>query len=81
MNGELWATENPFSQSLEHTEVKQRRDWTKKNKSSDMLLYVMQNSTQKDMIEFSCAQPHFNICKETGVQLDKNTIMNMCQNQ
>jgi len=28
-----------------------------------------------------CAQLHFNICKETGVQLDKNTGMNMCQNQ
>jgi len=24
-----------------------------------------------------CAQLHFNICKETGVQLDKNTGMNM----
>jgi len=28
-----------------------------------------------------CAQLHFNICKETGIQLDKNTGMNMCQNQ
>jgi len=28
-----------------------------------------------------CAQLHFNICKETGVQLEKNTGMNMCQNQ
>ena len=28
-----------------------------------------------------CAQLHFNICKETGAQLDKNTGMNMCQNQ
>ena len=28
-----------------------------------------------------CAQLHFNICKEAGVQLDKNTSMNMCQNQ
>ena len=28
-----------------------------------------------------CAQLHFNICKETGVQLDKNTDMNMCHNQ
>ena len=27
-----------------------------------------------------CAQLHFNICKETGVQLDKNTGMNMWQN-
>jgi len=27
------------------------------------------------------AQLHFNICKETGVQLDKNTGMNMYQNQ
>jgi hypothetical protein len=27
------------------------------------------------------AQLHFNICKETGVQLDKNTGMNMFQNQ
>ena len=27
-----------------------------------------------------CAQLHFNICKETGVQLEKNTGMNMCQN-
>ena len=28
-----------------------------------------------------CAQLHFNICKETGVQLDKNTGKNMRQNQ
>jgi len=28
-----------------------------------------------------CAQLHFNICKETGVQLDKNTGTNMSQNQ
>jgi hypothetical protein len=28
-----------------------------------------------------CAQLHFNICKETGVQLDKNTCTNMYQNQ
>jgi len=28
-----------------------------------------------------CAQLHFNICKETGVQLDKNTGMNMFENQ
>jgi hypothetical protein len=28
-----------------------------------------------------CAQLHFNICKETGVQLDKNTSTNMSQNQ
>jgi len=28
-----------------------------------------------------CAQLHFNICKGKGVQLDKNTRMNMCQNQ
>ena len=28
-----------------------------------------------------CTQLHFNICKETGVQLDKNNGMNMCQNQ
>ena len=28
-----------------------------------------------------CAQRHFNICKETAVQLDKNIGMNMCQNQ
>jgi len=28
-----------------------------------------------------CAQLHFNICKETGVQLDKNAGMNLCQNQ
>ena len=28
-----------------------------------------------------CAQIHFNICKETGLQLDKNARMNMCQNQ
>ena len=28
-----------------------------------------------------CAQLHFSICKETEVQLDKNTGMNMCQNQ
>ena len=28
-----------------------------------------------------CAQLHFNICKETAVQLDKVTGMNMCQNQ
>ena len=28
-----------------------------------------------------CAQLHFNICKETGVQLDKNTGMNMRQNR
>ena len=29
-----------------------------------------------------CAQLHFNLCKETGVQLNKkNTGMNMCQNQ
>jgi len=28
-----------------------------------------------------CAQLHFTICKETGVQLDKSTGMNMCQNQ
>jgi len=27
------------------------------------------------------AQLNFNICKETGVKLDKNTGMNMCQNQ
>jgi flagellin-specific chaperone FliS len=27
------------------------------------------------------AQIHLNICKEIGVQLDKNTGMNMCQNQ
>jgi hypothetical protein len=27
------------------------------------------------------AQIHFNICKETGVQLDKNTGMNMYENQ
>jgi flagellin-specific chaperone FliS len=27
------------------------------------------------------AQIHFNICKELGVQLDKNTGTNMCQNQ
>jgi len=26
-----------------------------------------------------CAQLHFNICKETGVQLDKKHCMNMCQ--
>ena len=26
-------------------------------------------------------QVHFNICKETGVQLEKNTGMNMYQNQ
>jgi len=28
-----------------------------------------------------CAQLHFNICKKTGVQLDKKTCMNMCQNR
>jgi len=28
-----------------------------------------------------CAQLHFNICKERWVQLEKNTCMNMCQNQ
>jgi len=29
-----------------------------------------------------CAQLHFNICRDTGVQLGKkNTGMNMCQNQ
>ena len=28
-----------------------------------------------------CAQLYFNICKETGVQLDKNTGMNMCHNR
>jgi len=28
-----------------------------------------------------CAQLSLNICKETGGQLDKNTGMNMCQNQ
>jgi len=28
-----------------------------------------------------CAQLHFNTRKETGVQLVKNTGMNMCQNQ
>ena len=28
-----------------------------------------------------CAQLHFNICKETGVQLDKNAGMNLCLNQ
>jgi len=28
-----------------------------------------------------CAQLHYNICKKTGLQLDKNTGMNMCQNQ
>jgi hypothetical protein len=28
-----------------------------------------------------CAQMHFNICKETGVQLEKNTCTNMSQNQ
>jgi hypothetical protein len=28
-----------------------------------------------------CAQLHFNICKEKGVQLDKTTGINMCQNQ
>ena len=28
-----------------------------------------------------CAQLHFNMCKETGVQLDKITGMSMCQNQ
>jgi len=28
-----------------------------------------------------CAQLYFNICKETGVQLGKNSGMNMCQNQ
>ena len=28
-----------------------------------------------------CAQLHYNICKEAGVKLDKNTDMNMCQNQ
>jgi hypothetical protein len=27
------------------------------------------------------AQLHFNICKETGVKLDKNTGMNMYKNQ
>jgi hypothetical protein len=29
----------------------------------------------------ACAQLHFNICKETGIQLDKNTGMNLCQDQ
>jgi len=28
-----------------------------------------------------CAQLYFNICKETGVQLEKSTGMNMHQNQ
>ena len=28
-----------------------------------------------------CAQLQFNICKETAVQLDKNTGLNMCQNR
>ena len=28
-----------------------------------------------------CAQLHFSICKETGLQLGKHTGMNMCQNQ
>jgi hypothetical protein len=28
-----------------------------------------------------CTQLHFNICRETGVKLDKKTGMNMYQNQ
>ena len=36
------------------------------------------NNNKHDRV---CAQLHFNICKETGVQFDKNTGMNMCQNQ
>jgi len=28
-----------------------------------------------------CAQMHFNMCNEIGVQLDKNRGMNMCQNK
>jgi hypothetical protein len=42
------------------------------------ILAKEQNIKRHDRVS---AQLHFNICKETGVQLDKNSGMNMYQNQ
>jgi hypothetical protein len=46
--------------------------------AASQILAKEQYTKRYDMV---CAQLHFNICKEIGVKLDKNTGMNMYQNR
>jgi len=60
--------------TVEHTEVKQRRDWTKEEIREVIwcYMYCREHFTENYFIrrrDRVCAQLHFNICEETGVQL------------